>query len=97
MAKHASILKPDNSNMLYLHYFYIHEDTRSKRWHLEQLLIWKIDMEKLKSNLTGIVKEFSTVDEDIEMLDTAGVVLKFNENAPAESVEWICNLIRKPS
>lgn len=54
-------------------------------------------MEKLRNNITGIVKEFSTIDEDIEMLDTAGVVLKFNENTPSEAIEWICNLIQKPS
>lgn len=51
-------------------------------------------MERIKSNIKGIVEEF-TVDE-VEMLDTTGIVLKFNENVPQDTVDWICHLIKKP-
>eukprot|EP00111_Clytia_hemisphaerica_P022672 TCONS_00066722-protein len=54
-------------------------------------------MEQIKDKVTDLVKEFATsVDEDIEMLDTNGVVLKFASNAPVETVQWICKLIEKP-
>ena len=54
-------------------------------------------MEQITGKVTGFVKELvSSVDEDIEMLNTNGVVLKFVNNAPAETVDWICNLITKP-
>jgi len=54
-------------------------------------------MEQLKGKVTNLVKEFATsVDEDIEMLNTNGVVLKFKRDAPQETVDWICQLVQKP-
>lgn len=54
-------------------------------------------MEKIKDKVTDIVRDFaSSVDEDIEMLNTNGVVLKFQASAPDETVKWICNIIEKP-
>ena len=58
---------------------------------------WNFVMEQIKDKVTGLVKEFATsVDEDIEMLDTNGAVLKFASDAPIETVQWICKLIEKP-
>lgn len=54
-------------------------------------------MDELKGKVTGFVKDLvSSIDEDIEMLNTNGVVLKFVHNAPAETVDWICKLLTKP-
>ena len=54
-------------------------------------------MEKIKDKVTDIVRDFAgSVDEDIEMLNTNGVVLKFQTSAPHETVNWICKLIEKP-
>lgn len=54
-------------------------------------------MDQIKNKVTDIVRDFaSSVDEDIEMLNTNGVVLKFQTTASEETVKWICKLIEKP-
>ena len=54
-------------------------------------------MEKLKDKVNNIVKDFATsLDEDIEMLNTNGVILKFENGTPEETVRWLCRLIENP-
>ena len=54
-------------------------------------------MEKIKNKVTDIVNDFAnSIDEGIEMLNTNGVVLKFQTSTPDETVKWICKLIEKP-
>ena len=40
-------------------------------------------MERIKTNIKNIVNDFT--EDNVEMLDTTGIVLKFKENTPEKN------------
>ena len=54
-------------------------------------------MERIKKNVAGIVDHFTDrIEDEIEMLDTRGVVLSFKKDVDPNTVEWVCHLVQKP-
>lgn len=54
-------------------------------------------MERMRKDVAaGLVNHFTDDIEHIGMLDTSGIVLSFASDVGEKTIEWICDLIRKP-
>ena len=89
----------DDDGMIIINILYVMMDDNNKYVSfilqlLDKKQYW-FNMERIKKNIKGLVKEFTA--DDVEMLDTTGTVLQFKDDVPSSTVKWICHLIEKPS
>ena len=56
-------------------------------------------MERIKKGVkkvTDLVDHFKDKSDEIEMLDSRGLVLSFKEGTDSSTIEWILHLVQQP-